>query len=201
MSGRALHHDIRSGGPWPPKSETAPPGARRSSLNHATRAADGTTSEPSTSTTCCRRRGCPYRRRPAGSGSRRHGPGPQRPQNRHTCVVATTRPNPPLAPIRPRGGRPDARWRVPANSPGHSRSACGLRHATCPCFDHVHLRSGRHPSACTSFSCAVRPRCHRGSRRSQIQPQLDFTPHGHAGGRTLRSGRTTTATLSGRICL
>ena len=87
MSGQARHHDIRSGGPWPPKSETAPPALDAQSRDTSHRRDDTRSVDfdhalsPS---------GVPGTRRPAGSVGRRQVPGPLRPWNRHTPVVATT---------------------------------------------------------------------------------------------------------------
>lgn len=112
MSGRALHHDIRGGGPRPPTPKTASPGAHGAIpghepptgrlASHSLRPCAVASGEP----------GIGMRGRPREPAPIQHGP--QEPVNRPRHVVATPEANSPLAPLRPRGGRSGARLTAPA---------------------------------------------------------------------------------------
>ena len=137
-SGRALQHEIRSGGPWPPKSDTAPPGARRAIPRHEP--PTGRRASPRLRPRAVAFAREPGTRRPAVSVSRRQEPGPLRPENRHTHVVATNwagvRQFDRVAGVLALAGG------FLRMSPDRSRSARCLRHATFRRVRHEHLRSG-----------------------------------------------------------
>lgn len=96
----------RHPGRWPAATDTANRVARRPRRNLAIPATNGTSREPSPSTTCCRLRG--GRNRDA-----RPAPGASADPTRHR-VVATPEAKSPLAPFGPRGGRSGARLTAPA---------------------------------------------------------------------------------------